>query len=136
MNVVECKCIVKGFADGEALISDTPINFLTMIDAENGEIKDLNHNLYGKTLKDKIFVFPHSVGSSVGAYILYNLKKKSSGPLAIICSNRMDIVTASGCAISNIPAVQLEHNYIPQVIMNSRRLTVDGDGEQILIYPN
>ena len=136
MNVVECKCIVKGFADGEALISDTPINFLTMIDAENGEIKDLNHNLYGKTLKDKIFVFPHSVGSSVGAYILYNLKKKSSGPLAIICSNRMDIVTASGCAISNIPAVQLEHNYIPQVIRNSRRLTVDGDGEQILIYPN
>ena len=136
MNVVECKCIVKGFADGEALISDTPINFLTMIDAENGEIKDLNHNLYGKTLKDKIFVFPHTVGSSVGAYILYSLKKKSSGPLAIICSNRMDIVTASGCAISNIPAVQLEHNYIPQVIRNSRRLTVDGDGEQILIYPN
>ncbi len=72
-----------------------------------------NHNLYGKTLKDKIFVFPYSVGSSVGAYVLYSLKKKSSGPLAIICSNRMDITTASGCAISNIPAVHLKHNNYP-----------------------
>ena len=117
MYVVECKCIVKGFAHGEALISDTPINFLTMIDASNGEIKDLNHNRYGKTLKCKIFIFPYSVGSSVG-------------------SNRMDITTASGCAISNIPAVYLKFNKIPQAIRNSRALTVDGEKEQILIYPN
>lgn len=136
MYVVECKCIVKGFADGEALISDTPINFLTMIDAVNGEIKDPSHSLYGKTLKDKIFVFPYSVGSSVGAYVLYSLKKKSSGPLAIICSNGMDITTASGCAISNTPAVHLKRNCIPQVLRNSRALAVDGEGEQILIYPN
>lgn len=136
MYVVECKCIVKGFAHGEALISDTPINFLTMIDASNGEIKDLNHNRYGKTLKGKIFIFPYSVGSSVGAYTLYSLKKKSASPLAIVCSNRMDITTASGCAISNIPAVYLKFNKIPQAIRNSRVLTVDGEKEQILIYPN
>jgi predicted aconitase with swiveling domain len=136
MYVVECKCIVKGFAEGEALVSDTPINFLTMIEAENGEIKDLKHPLYGKTLKDKIFVFPYSIGSSVGAYMLYILKKKSSAPFAVVCSNRMDITTASGCAISNIPAVHLKDNYIPQVIRDGRTLTVDGEAEQILIYPN
>lgn len=136
MYVIGCKCIVKGFAEGEALISDTPINFLTMIDAGSGEVKDLNHNLCGQSLKDKIFVFPYSVGSSVGAYVLYSLKKKSSGPLAIISSNRMDITTASGCAISNIPAVHLKCNSLPQVIRNSRTLIVDADGEQISIYPN
>ena len=136
MYVVGCKCIVKGFAEGEALVSDTPINFLTMIDAGSGKIKDLNHNLYGQTLKDKIFVFPYSVGSSVGAYVLYSLTKKSSGPLAIISSNRMDITTASGCAISNIPAVHLKCLNIHQVIRNSQALIVDADGEQILIYPN
>ena len=126
---------MKGFAHGEALISDTPINFLTMIDAGNGEIKDLNHNRYGNTLKGKIFVFPYSVGSSVGAYTLYSLKKKSASPLAIICLNKMDITTASGCAISNIPAVYLKLDNIPQAIRNSRALTVDGEREQILIYP-
>ena len=134
MYVVECKCIVKGFADGEALISNTPINFLAMIDAGTGEIKDSKHSLYGKMLKNKIFVFPYSVGSSVGAYVLYRLKKRSSNPLAIICSNRMDITTASGCAISNIPAVHLNRKDIPQTIRNSRRLVVDGEREQVLIY--
>jgi predicted aconitase with swiveling domain len=136
MYVVECECIVKGVAKGKPMISDTPINLLTMIDAGNGEIKDPNHHLYGKTLKDKIFVFPYSVGSSVGAYTLYSLKKKAFGPLAIICSKRMDIATASGCAISNIPAVHLKRDNIPQVIRNSLALTVDGARGQILIFQN
>lgn len=133
MVAIRCKCIVKGIAHGEALVSDTPINFLTMIDPRNGEVRDPNHQLYGDTLKDRIFVFPYSVGSSVGAYLLYRLKKNLSAPLAIICSNRMDITTASGCAISNIPAVQLKCNSIPQILRNSLALTVDGERERIWI---
>lgn len=136
MNKIKCVCIVKGFAEGEALISNTPINFLTMIDAENGEIKDLNHYLCGKTLRNKIFVFPYSVGSSVGAYVLYSLKKKSVAPLAVVCSSKMDITTASACAISNIPAVHLTHASSIDALRNSRALNVDGEREQILIYPN
>lgn len=136
MNKIKCVCIVKGFAEGEALISNTPINFLTMVDAENGEIKDLNHYLCGKTLRDKIFVFPYSVGSSVGAYVLYSLKKKSVAPLAVVCSSKMDITTASACAISNIPAVHLTHTSSIDALRNSRALNVDGEREQILIYPN
>ena len=133
MVAIKCKCIVKGIAHGEALVCDTPINFLTMIDPGNGEVRDPNHQLYGNTLKDRIFVFPYSVGSSVGAYLLYRLKKNLSAPLAIICSNRMDITTASGGAISNIPAVQLKCNSIPQVLRNSLALTVDGERERIWI---
>jgi len=133
MVAIRCKCIVKGIAHGEALVSDTPINFLTMIDPGNGEVRDPNHPLYGDTLKDRIFVFPYSIGSSVGAYLLYRLKKNLSAPLAIICSNRMDITTASGCAISNIPAVQLKCNSIPQVLRNNHTLTVDGERERIWI---
>jgi predicted aconitase with swiveling domain len=133
MAAIKCKCIVKGFAAGEALVSYTPINFLTMIDPGNGKVTDLSHQLYGKTLKGRIFVFPYSVGSSVGAYLLYRLKKNLSAPLAIICSNRMDITTASGCAISNIPAVQLKYNSIPEVLRNSHALTVDGERERIWI---
>lgn len=136
MNKIKCVCIVKGFAEGEALISNTPINFLTMIDAENGEIKDLNHYLCGKTLRNKIFVFPYSVGSSVGAYVLYSLKKKLVAPLAVVCSSKMDITTASACAISNIPAVHLTHTSSIDALRNSRALNVDGEREQILIYPN
>jgi uncharacterized protein len=133
MVVIKCRCIVRGLARGEALLSDKPINFLTMIDTRNGLINDLSHGLQGKSLKDKILVFPHSVGSSVGAYVLYSLKKKERAPSATICTDRMDITTASGCAISNIPAVDLRDNHILRVIRNGQLLTVDGEQEQILV---
>jgi hypothetical protein len=48
----------------------------------------------------------------------------------------MDITTASGCAISNIPAVKLKINDIPQMLRNSRKIIVDGRKERILVYPN
>jgi predicted aconitase with swiveling domain len=135
MIIIKCRCIVKGLGGGEALLSDRPINFLTMIDPENAVIKDPSHELHGKSLKDKILVFPHSVGSSVGAYVLYSLKKKSVGPSAIICSDKMDITTASGCAISNIPAVDVADTKILNAIKNGQLLTVDGERGQILVNP-
>ncbi|MFZ1877428.1 MAG: DUF126 domain-containing protein, partial [Nitrososphaeraceae archaeon] len=71
----------------------------------------------------------------VGAYVLYSLKKKSVAPLAVVCSSKMDITTASACAISNIPAVHLTHTSSIDALRNSRALNVDGEREQILIYP-
>jgi uncharacterized protein len=47
----------------------------------------------------------------------------------------MDITTASGCAISNIPAVDLRDSQILTVIMNGQILKVDGEQEQILVEP-
>jgi hypothetical protein len=48
----------------------------------------------------------------------------------------MDITTASGCAISNIPAVDLRDNHILKVIRNGQLLEVDGEQEQILVEPD
>lgn len=133
MKVLSCRCIVKGFARGRALISYTPINFLTMVNIKNGEIKDSGGNLCGKSLKDKILVFPHSTGSSVGAYVFFALKRNSASPSAIICSSRMDITTASGCAIANIPAVVIQDEKILSTIKNRQLITVDGGRERIML---
>lgn len=133
MNVISCRCIVKGFARGRAAISHTPINFLTMVNIKNGEVKDSGGNLSGESLKDKILIFPHSTGSSVGAYVFFALKRNSVGPLAIICLGRMDITTASGCAIANIPAVAVREQRTLSTIKNGQLITVDGERERILL---
>jgi uncharacterized protein len=78
-----------------------------MIDPNTGRVRDSSHELYGDYLKSKVLVFPNAVGSSVGAYVLYSLKTKGLAPSAIICINRTDTLTASACAISNIPAVYI-----------------------------
>lgn len=76
-----------------------------MLDPKTGIIKDPDHELYGKSLKSKVLIFPNAVGSSVGAYVLYSLKMQGIAPSAIICTHGIDIITASACAISEIPTV-------------------------------
>lgn len=104
---IKCRRIVVGVARGQPLMTGQPINFLTMIDPNTGRVRDPSHELYGANLKSRILIFPNAVGSSVGAYVLYSLKTQGLAPSAIICTNRTDTLTASACAISNIPAVDI-----------------------------
>jgi predicted aconitase with swiveling domain len=98
------KTIVKGKAKGIIMKSNNPINFLGAVDKKTGLIRDQSHDLFQKSVKDKILVFPHGIGSSVGAYTIYSLKSNNSAPLAMVCQ-KADLITASGCALANIPLV-------------------------------
>ncbi|HET6516908.1 MAG TPA: DUF126 domain-containing protein [Nitrosopumilaceae archaeon] len=98
------KTIVKGKARGIIMKSNNPINFLGAVDKKTGLIRDENHDLYQQSIKDKILIFPHGIGSSVGAYTIYSLKSNNSAPHAMICQ-KADLTTASGCALANIPLV-------------------------------
>jgi predicted aconitase with swiveling domain len=106
MNV---RVIVKGQAKGSLLVAKNPLNFLGGIDKKTGIVHDKNHDLFGKSIGDKILVFPYGIGSSVGAYTIYSLKYNHCAPLAMICL-KADLTTASGCAISNIPLVIANKN--------------------------
>lgn len=99
---INCRKIVSGSGEGEALVTKQAINFLAMIDLKSGIVKAENHELYGKSIANKILVFPNATGSSVGAYSIYALKMNGVSPKAMIC-NKADITTASGCAIADIP---------------------------------
>lgn len=98
------KVIVKGNAKGKIMKSEDPINFLGAVDKKTGVIKDSHHDLYQKSLKNSVLVFPHGIGSSVGAYTIYSLKSNNSSPLAMIC-HKADMTVVSGCALANIPLV-------------------------------
>lgn len=94
----------KGKAKGKIMKSNKPINFLGAVDKKTGYIRDENHDLYQKSIKDVILVFPYGIGSSVGAYTIYSLKSNNSAPVAMVCQ-KADLTTASGCAMANIPLV-------------------------------
>lgn len=124
------KVIVRGKASGSVLKTETPINFLGSVDKKTGVINDDKHDLTGRSLKDTILVFPHGVGSSVGAYTIYSLKSNKAAPAAMICK-KVDLTVASGCALANIPLVivdELEYDKI----QNGTQLTVDTDAGTIL----
>ncbi len=98
------KTIVSGEAKGKILKSDRPINFLGAVDKVTGIVCDEQHDLFGKSLKNSILVFPHGVGSSVGAYTIYSLKSEGVAPKAMVCK-KADLTVASGCALANIPLI-------------------------------
>jgi len=133
MIKINCKKIVGGKANGLALLSNTPINMLSMLDTKTGRIIDKDHDLFNQTFKDRILVFPNCIGSSVGAYIFYSLKINGVSPKAIICTNSCDIITASGCAISNIPLVDGTGSSF-ESLDNNTKVTVDANNQTIIIH--
>ena len=98
------KILVQGKTQGTILKSQNPINFLGTVDKKTGIISDKNHELFHKSIKDSILVFPTGVGSSVGAYTIYSIKSNNTAPLAMICQ-KADLTVATGCALANIPLV-------------------------------
>lgn len=100
------KVLVTGRARGTILKSDEPINFLGAVDKKTGKITDQKHELYQKSIKDAVLVFPSGVGSSVGAYTIYSIKSRGAAPAAMIC-HKADLTVATGCAVAGIPLVIL-----------------------------
>ena len=123
------KVLVAGKAKGIVLKSDKPINFLGTVDKKTGIISDSNHDLYGKSIKDTILVFPSGVGSSVGAYTIYSVKSNNSAPLAMIC-HKADLTVATGCALANIPLITLSNEEF-DAIKNGMKFSLDTDSNLI-----
>jgi len=100
------RIIYKGEAEGDALVTSQPISFYGGVDPASGEVIERGHELRGESVKDRILVFPHGKGSTVGSYILYRLSKSGVAPSAII-NEKCETIVAVGAIISGIPCVDM-----------------------------
>ena len=123
------KIIVQGTAHGTVLKPSSPINFLGAVDKKTGTIRDEKYDIFEKSVKDTILVFPHGIGSSVGAYTIYSLKSNNSAPVAMICT-KADLTVASGCALANIPMIVVSNEKFDS-IQDGNKITVDTKSENI-----
>ena len=56
------KVIVQGKTQGSVLKTTSPINFLGAVDKKTGVIRDKKYDIFKKSIKDTVLVFPHGVG--------------------------------------------------------------------------
>jgi uncharacterized protein len=98
------RVIFEGSAEGEALVSSSPMSFYGGVNPESGEVVERGHELQGQCVKGKILVFPSGKGSTVGSYVLYRLAKNGAAPRAII-NSKCETIVAVGAIISEIPCV-------------------------------
>ncbi len=126
------KILVSGKAEGIVLKSTKPINFLGTVDKKTGIISDKNHDLFEKSIKDTILVFPSGVGSSVGAYTIYSIKSNNTAPLAMICQ-KVDLTVVTGCALANIPLIIISDEEFSS-INNGMKISLDTDSSNPIHY--
>jgi predicted aconitase with swiveling domain len=128
---IRCHKVARGCATGPALATREPISFLGNVDPETGMVVDPGHELYGRCIAGRVLIFPGGKGSTVGSYVLYQLKKRGLGPAAMMNIVSEPIV-AVGAIISGIPLV----DRIPEDLLSlpeGRMVTVDADRELIVV---
>ncbi len=124
------KILVQGKVEGIILKSEVPINFLGTVDKKTGIISDKNHELFEKSIKNSVLVFPSGVGSSVGAYTIYSIKSNNSAPLAMICK-KADLTVATGCALANIPLVIVDDEKFSS-LQNGQKIFLDTKDDKVI----
>ena len=128
---IKCHRIASGCASGAALVTEEPISFLGNVNPETGIVVDPDHELYGKCISGKILIFPGGKGSTVGSYVIYQLKKRGLAPVAMI-NIRSEPIVAVGAIISGIPLVDRVPDDI-LVLKDGVLVTVDADMEIVQI---
>lgn len=129
-KIIKCRNIAKGKEKGKLIISNEPISFLGGVNPENGEIIDPNHDLKGEIIKDKVLFIPGGKGSTVGSYVIFQMKKNNTAPKAIICLNAEPII-ATGAIMSDIPMVDSPEDI--SELINGQIVEVDGNNGEIKV---
>jgi len=128
--IVKGRIISGGYAKGPALVTMQPISFLGSVDPKTGIVVEKGHELEGKSVAGRILVFPRGKGSTVGSYIMLQLKKNGVAPLAII-NLEAETIIAVGAIISKIPMLDMLEKDIYSFIKNGMVVEVDAERGEI-----
>ncbi|VUT27489.1 MAG: hypothetical protein SYNGOMJ08_00035 [Candidatus Syntrophoarchaeum sp. GoM_oil] len=124
--MIKARAISGGQAEGKVILTHDAISFLGSVDPKTGVIVEEGHELYGKKISGRVLVFPHGKGSTVGSYVIYQLKKKDLAPVAMINQSSEPIV-ALGAIISGIPLVDEPSIDVFEFLKDGDTVLVDGD---------
>ena len=101
---LKCHKIVGGYGEGEALISHEPICFY-LTNPKTGIIREKGHELEGKSVANKVLIFPSGKASSVVQIDgLFKLASNGVAPKAMIVKD-VETVLIVSAVIANVPLV-------------------------------
>ncbi len=128
---IRARTISRGRAEGVAVVSEKPVSFLGDVDPETGDIVDRNSDVFGENISGKIFIFPESRGSTVGTYVLLQMRKKGTAPAGIVMLESEAIV-AVGAIISEIPLVDRPEINVLDMVKNGDRVRITAGREGLI----
>jgi predicted aconitase with swiveling domain len=101
---LRCHKIIGGYGEGEALVSHEPICFY-LTDPKTGILREKSHELFGKTISNRVLVFPSGKASSVVQIDgLFKLVRNGLAPRAMIVKD-VETVLVVTAFIVEVPLV-------------------------------
>ncbi len=123
---IRCRGVVKGHAEGEALVADAMLSFWGEVDAVTGKVIAVGHVLEGQSLGGKVLVIRSTKGSS-GTPLMLNLAKLEGNAPAALVNVEVDSLAVLGCIVNGIPIItDLEQDPFA-AIRTGDRVEVDAD---------
>jgi len=130
--LIKCRGLVKGQAEGEALVAPTTLSFWGEVDPIGGRIIASGHPLEGKSLRGKVLVIESTKGSSATPLVIGLAAREGNAPAAFVNMN-IDALAVLGCIVNEIPMVaELERDPFG-IIETGDRVRVDADNGIITV---
>ncbi|MGQ9759497.1 MAG: DUF126 domain-containing protein [Candidatus Methanomethylicaceae archaeon] len=124
--------VSKFSGEGRAIVSTQGISFFGGVDPKTGIVREKGHELCGQDITGKVLVFPRGKGSTVGSYVLYQLRKNGHAPAGIV-NVETEAIIATGCILAEIPLVdRVEVNPL-EVVRSGDYVVVDGREGKIIV---
>lgn len=118
--------IVKGRAEGDALVADAMLSFWGEVDAVTGKVIAVGHPLEGQSLAGRVLVIRSTKGSSGTSMILRLAALERKAPAAFV-NVEVDGLAALGCIVNGIPMVTDLSADPLQVIATGDHVRVDAN---------
>ena len=130
--VIKCRGLVKGQAEGEALVAPTTLSFWGEVDPVSGRIIAAGHPLEGQSLRGKVLVIESTKGSSATPLVIGLARGEGNAPVAFVNVN-VDALAVLGCVVNEIPMVaELDRDPF-EVIESGDQVDVDADRGRIVV---
>lgn len=126
------KGLVKGRAEGDAVVSRVPLCFRTEYDPATGAVIGLRHPLHGHSLRGKVVIIPSTKGSCGNSVSFSTGCKEGNGPAALVCVRREPLAVLS-CVVNGVPLVCDVPEEIFVQIATGDRVAVDANRGEVRI---
>lgn len=103
-TVLKGRGLVKGKAEGEALVSSQPISFVGGVDPDTGVVIEKGHEVEGRSIKGKVLIFPYGKGTTYNPFAIFAMKKRDTG-LAAIVNVKTEEIVLTGAMLAEIPFI-------------------------------
>lgn len=124
--ILKDRKVTGGIVQGEALVSKQGISFYGGVDCQTGIITERRHELHGKSVKEKILVFPFGKGSAGWARGLFYLVKCGTAPKALVTKELCEYVVI-GAVATKIPTICDLNEDPTELIQNGNHVEVNAD---------